>query len=245
VAVLMPVIHCYALLNNNNATLSNNFASKYKVLFEQNKFRDMTKIFFILIPLSFHLQVKAQNLGIKFNTELSTENAANLSTGAGIYVGLGNLSDKFEILFDFDFLNKNDRIENSNEATFQGSLWSYERKTIGVSGLFTAKSVSNFKFRIGPRISVSRIDESERGIHLAWIKIYKTDFIGLGITSNLHFEEVFNSRFNLDLFIIPEYFIAIKHHENSYISNLKKLDFQFGLSYPLTKNKSITKPKLH
>ena len=73
----MPVIHCYALLNNNNATLSNNFASKYKVLFEQNKFRDMTKIFFILIPLSFHLQVKAQNLGIKFNTELSTENAAS------------------------------------------------------------------------------------------------------------------------------------------------------------------------
>jgi len=205
----------------------------------------MTKIFFILIPLSFHLQVQAQNLGIKFNTELSTESAANLLTGAGIYASLGNLSDKFEILFDFNFLNKNDRFENTNEDFSIGSLWSYKRKSIGVSGLLIAKSSSNFKFKVGPRISISRINASERGLHLHWIKIYKTDFIGFGMTSNLHFEEVFQSRFNLDLFIVPEYFINIKNHEGNYISNLKTLDLQFGISYPLSKNKSITKPKLH
>lgn len=175
---------------------------------------------------------QGQTVGFRAIAETADNSIADKAFGLGAYVSFNNSSDKFEVMIHGDYVRKKDKLSESG-----GTIYNYQRRAVGVAGLYRFALADKISFKLGPDFSYNWIEASRRGVMLPFITDYDANYTGLGVMTNLHFEQVFKLPINLELFATPNYLIRSKaeKYRNAFKS-IKQLNLQVGVSYPIVKN---------
>lgn len=172
-----------------------------------------------------------QTFGLRAGMETSNSQLADKSLGLGAYVSFDNFSDKFEVMIHGDYFRKKDKVIES-----EGAFYSFDRRVVGVAGLYNFAFSENIRFKLGPDINYNWIQAHQRGLVLQWYKPYDGEYTGLGVMTNLHFRQIFDLPINLDVFATPNYLIRAKAEGGSMADRtMKQLNLQVGVSYPIRK----------
>ena len=172
-----------------------------------------------------------QTVGLRAGAETSDSRIADKSLGLGAYVSFNNFSDKLEVMIHGDYIRKKDELRES-----EGAYINYERRAVGVAGLYSLSLSDNTSFKLGPDISYNWIEASRKGNGFHWFESYSANYTGLGVMANLHFKQIFELPINLDLFATPNYLIRTKAEENTKAyKSMKQLNLQVGVSYLIRK----------
>ena len=175
-----------------------------------------------------------QSIGVRADLEVSDSRKSNKAIGFGAYVNFNNFSDKFEIMLHSDYTRKNETLRN-----VEGGYIDYSRVAAGVAGLYRMPLTNKIAFKLGPDISYNWTQAFREGNGWTVEDGYRANYAGIGIATNLHFQEVLELPVNLDLFVTPDYLIRTKHtpYNNTHAEKTsKRLNIQIGVSYLLRKD---------
>ncbi len=199
----------------------------------------MKKLLVIIICCCSIYSAFCQNIGLRANAEFSDIKWINNSLGGGIYININEISKKIEIMFSFDFTKREKNFPDKNSSLKSGVISSFHKRTFAVSPLYVLLSKEKIKTKIGPLFNYNSINAGDNYYPINIVNSYKSQYIGVGLTGNIQFQEVFNLPINFDIFVSPIYLINIKNEndptgvKSDYASNLKILNIQFGLSYTI------------
>jgi len=179
-----------------------------------------------LLSLVLFLPIAAQTIGLKCNTAFSSLEQSEYETGAAVFVGINDFSEKVEVLFSVDFNKSNTVIKDGKER-------SYTRTFFNATGLYVLPIAEKLKFKTGISITHENIHMTQRGAVSNWIQDYYSKYLGVGIASNLQFQKIFKLPLNFDVFVTPSWLKNIHVEREPFKSNYKNANYLFVLNVQL------------
>ena len=198
----------------------------------------MKKYLLLFISIIFLSNSFAQDLGLRISTTYNNKIKKNLPIGSGFFIKVNTESKKFSFLVFADFLsNKNFYYENMTTIT------KYKNNSFGFAPVIKKLLNRHLILGIGPTVSLSFMKmESEKYFNPTlnlYSKCNQEDF-GLGVLGIVEYAGLWNSRFNVIIFVNPTYFTLIKSNEKATkynnawsIENSFGTNINIGVSYSL------------